>query len=326
MKKLKTALVAIVMCVCISFGCFAFTGCADSKTKEELASLKSKVETLQTENNTLKSDKQTLTTENDTLKSDKQTLQTENEAEHSKLILEKLKSAFIHTGYSNEYNVTLKDYPLSYLLNIIVQDYEAIKQMMNIDNFKLNKVYRNINEFSESKIALLENENSISIVEFVTGSDLFSYYECTAIYNSNGYLTQVQWIKIENSQIDNSLLCYDEYVYNINTQKNPVSVDPDGTFSIKSLEWSNAQTIKTITKVIDIKGNYNDLTPSSPDCAMGYDINEIKLFGYEIESNTGELTVNETLNQSSANEYLNNLKPQKDLSGYDVIDFNFQID
>ncbi len=54
MKKLKTLIISLVMCLCIGVSCFGLSGCADTKTEEELSSLKTQVEQLQNENSSLK--------------------------------------------------------------------------------------------------------------------------------------------------------------------------------------------------------------------------------------------------------------------------------
>lgn len=131
MKKLKTIIVSLVMCLCIGVSCFGLSGCADSRTKEELASLKTQVEQLETKNSELETKNEAMEVESAKLERDK--------------VLSKIYEARMFTADEWETNQT-SSYPDSvYIIDPVMTAYHLVT-LYRTFNFDLNKVYTYYND------------------------------------------------------------------------------------------------------------------------------------------------------------------------------------
>lgn len=317
MRKLKNILMALCLCVCVGFGCFALTGCSDGTTNDELASLKSQVEelqqensTLETENQTLKNNNNSLETENETLKDSNSLLEAENSVNKRDRAFAKLYEAFVFTADEENVNATFSGVYTTLDSDFLTALPNCILYYKELD-LGLGKVYKLSMGAQENLFVVEEKENSIIYCSITTSDGQNSFQQLTLTLDGKDNITNIEYISKTNwKNISDVYYKYYEanYVVNSNT---PFDGNNTDTFEIKTIVY-NSSNNSNVEEFMQVGGTYSNYKSDAT-----YNITELTQFNAGVSVN-GELTVNESFNQEQANAQLETMKTHYDISGYVV--------
>lgn len=317
MRKLKNILMALCLCVCVGFGCFALTGCADGTTNDELASLKSQVEelqqensTLETENQTLKNNNNSLETENETLKDSNSLLEAENSANKRDRAFAKLYEAFIYTADEENVNATFNGVYTTFDSDFLTALPNCFLYYRELD-LSLGKVYNLNMGAQEGSFIVEEKDNKIIYCSITTIDEQTSFQQLTLTIDEKDNITNIEYIsKTDWKILSDVYYKYYEanYVVNSNT---PFDGNNTDTFEIKTIVYNFTDNSK-VEEFMQVGGTYSNYKSDAT-----YNITELTQFNAGVSVN-GELTVNESFNQEQANAQLETMKTHYDISGYVV--------
>ncbi len=317
MRKLKNILMALCLCVCVGFGCFALTGCSDGTTNDELASLKSQVEelqqensTLETENQTLKNNNNSLETENETLKDSNSLLEAENSANKRDRAFAKLYEAFVFTADEENVNATFSGVYTTLDSDFLTALPNCILYYKELD-LSLGKVYNLNMGAQEGSFIVEEKDNKIIYCSITAIDEQTSFQQLTLTIDEKDNITNIEYIsKTDWKILSDVYYKYYEanYVVNSNT---PFDGNNTDTFEIKTIVY-NSSNNSNVEEFMQVGGTYSNYKSDAT-----YNITELTQFNAGVSVN-GELTVNESFNQEQANAQLETMKTHYDISGYVV--------
>lgn len=310
MKKLKNILVALCLCVCVGFGCFALTGCADSKTLQELEDLRTQVETLKNNNDSLEAENEENEKINSTLARDK--------------ALTKIYEAHMFTADDGNSNQT-SEYPDELWFDDPAMPFYQFVELYRVADLQLNKVYvhertdeSGNNEFSFS---IIVDENKIIYQYTYLNDPYYSNTQLTLTLDENDNITNIDYFRDEYHSIGTGeetryYYYYYEASYTINSIGLNASSGVD-MFSVKEITYVENDNSLVVDEFVQMGGTYDKFFADHYDYTSMYYITELRQFNKNIQV-SGELTINETLSQEEANGELNNLKSLYDVSSYPV--------
>lgn len=307
MKKLKNILVALCLCVCVGFGCFALTGCADSKTQQELEDLRTQVETLESENETLKNNNDSLEAENVKLSRD--------------WAVAKLYESYLYTADWHNTN-EINEYGYD---TIIPQDWAMLMgdplQFYTVLDLELNKeyIFSLYNDPIDFEMSIIVDGNKITyLMKYspANNPEMYSYRQQTVTLDDSGNISSIEYIEeqgfSEGSADYNRT--YTEITYTVTTNnqlENKYPVDSFETISFNFQEDSLGAL--SVTELGHANGTYDKILAYAPNYLSGYTITELRQYNKNIEVD-GSLTVDETLSLEQASAYLNEMKEFYDTS------------
>lgn len=300
MKKLKNILVALCLCVCVGFGCFALTGCADSKTLQELEDLRTQVETLKNNNDSL-------------------------EAENVKLnrdwAVAKLYESYLYTADWHNTN-EIKEYGYD---TIIPQGGAMLMgdplQLYTVLDLELNKeyIFSLYNDPTNIEMSIIVDGNKITYLMKsgpANNPEIYAYMQQTITLDDSGNISSIEYVEeqgVSEGSADYNRT-YTEITYTVTTSNSFENIYAEDTFETISFNFQeDSLGALSVTELGHANGTYDKILAYAPNYLSGYTITELRQYNKNIEVD-GSLTVDETLSLEQASAYLNEMKEFYDTS------------